>query len=177
MACFDYYGNLGIADNLVSYAHKASRQIHREGLYGVTTLEFYRRSSYQSSQELIDFVSKVGIDISHMDNANLQEVSLVMSKPLEMHNDGDLFVKYGVLIMLDVPEGTVLLQNNGEPIYPVRGDVIGIRYARQHGVDFKHHGSRLFFMSFDFKTRKQSLCDQWRALVNEASGGLPPNRA
>lgn len=172
MACFDYYGNVSITNKLVAYARGARRKVPREGLYGVTRLEFYQRPSRFSSQALLDLVSMAGFDISILDNADLTESALMMSSPLEMHDDGGQYAKYGILIMLDVPKGTVLLQNNGNPIYPVRGDVIGIRYGRQHGVEFPKNGSRLFFMSIDFRARKQTICDQWQALVNEARGAV-----
>ena len=162
MACFNYLGNIHVPQDMVDHACQLAKNVEKEGIYGVTEM-----SQYRSGPSLMAFMEGFGLDLSPVNDFNLVTSSVVMSRRLEMHDDSDLFQKYGALIMVKVPDGSVLKQSSGEDM-PIRvGDVVSIRYIRKHGLHMPNESDRLLFVCVDFRCAKRDLDDRWRAIIQK----------
>lgn len=172
MACFHRIGKIDLSADIVNRAVCLANSVEKEGYFGVTVLE-----KHGQEKGISDFLAEFNFDIAHLNNSNLTGASLLMTKPQEMHSDEDLLEKYGVLIMIRVPGGSVLKQASGDSIPLSSGDVVRIRYYQLHELYMPNENDRLVFCSIDFRVGKLDLDDQWRALVNDASGSVPSHYA
>lgn len=162
MACFNYLGNIHVPQEMVDHACELAKNVEKEGIYGVTEM-----SQHRSGPSLSAFMEGFGLDLSPVDDFNLVTSSVVMSRRLEMHDDSDLFQKYGALIMVKVPDGTVLKQSSGEDIPVQVGDVVSIRYIRKHELHMPNESDRLLFVCVDFRCAKRNLDDRWRSIIQK----------
>lgn len=165
MPCFHRIGKLVLKSSLLNRAENLASNVVKEGSFGVTVLEHHSRGN-----GMHNFLDEFDIDISSLDDSNLIASNIMMSKPQEEHSDEGILEKYGILVMLSVPEGSVLKQSSGPEIPLSVGDVVRIRYHQLHELFMPNEEDRLVFCCIDFRVGKRNLDDQWRALVNEASG-------
>lgn len=163
MPCLTHLGSIEIPSKLKDDCLILSRKVASESISGVTNL---KRSS--RLEQLNELRGQLGLDLNKVDNANLVHAYTYMATSLEMHNDDQLWEKYGVLIMVSVPEGATLIQRTGDSIPLKEGDVLSIRYSLFHGLVMKEDLDRLIFISVDFHVGKNSLNDTWREIIANA---------
>jgi hypothetical protein len=160
MPCLTYLGSIEIAEDLKLECRALTKQVQQEGLYGVTIVKKNR-----TREEMNAIVKKVGLDLGTLINANLVSADIIMSAPLVLHHDNNLWQKYGVLIMVDVPDGSSLFQKKSDSIPIKSGDVLSIRYPMYHGLTMPNESDRLIFISVDFHVGKKVMNETWQSKI------------
>lgn len=163
MPCLTKIGTIDVPVALKTLILELSQQTTREGVFGVTAL---KHSRWHDGQNFLH--EQLGLSVPHHMEECFQHTALFRSQPLEMHCDDQIDSKYGVMVMIDVPEGAYLRYWRSEPI-PIRtGDVISIRYWQMHQLHLERQEDRLLWLTVDFNRAPADADSLWKNALNEA---------